>query len=71
MPTGDDHRYARFLRNRSAYRTEQHAREPASAMAAENDELSALGMGEDMADWSFEFHHTVDRDLGIPFLPPS
>ena len=66
---GNDHRYAGRLRDGGADRTEQHPGESASAMATDDDELGPLGLVEQMASRLLKLDQSVDRDLGIAFLP--
>ena len=47
--TRHDHRYASRLRHGGADRTEQHAGESAAAVATDDDQLSPLGLVEQMA----------------------
>jgi len=65
----DDHRYASRLCHGGADRTEQHPGESAAAMATDDDELSPLGLVKKMAGGLLKFDQTVDRDVGIAFLP--
>lgn len=50
-------------------RAEQHSREPAAAAAADDEELGALGLGEEMAGGLIEDHHTAHGDIGMAFMP--
>ena len=68
LPRNDD-RYTSLLRYSATDRTEHHPREPAAAVATDDDELSLLSLFEKMADGPLKLDHTPDRDLRIAFLP--
>lgn len=65
----DDHRYADLLRHGGTHRAEQHPGESASAMATNDDELSTLGLVDEMASRVLKLDHAVNGDLRIAFLP--